>query len=201
MYKNIIALAGLSSQIFAQDEGVDVQGSISAASSLQYDLTIYKDSTYTTAYDSNSHQAFVVGKPLYFQVDAATSINGLEFSLLSCKVTSGNDANLEYGIITDLCPDSAVNAQINGNTHDQDKIQAQYDVFEFIADAEQSDTNTIHINCEVVLCDANSASPTTCTTGCQNSSRKRRNVFSTDKVVSLSAEFHIENWRGRQLRQ
>ena len=159
MFKTIISLASLSSQIFAED--LDLSGSVSAASSLQYDLTIYKDDSYTTAYDSNSHQAFVVGKALYFQVDAATSISGLEFSLLSCKVTSGNDANLEYGIITDMCPDGAVNAQINGNTHDQDKIQAQYDVFEFIADAEQSDTNTIHINCEVVLCDANSVSDTT----------------------------------------
>jgi len=193
MFKTIISLATLSAQIFAQDEGADLSGSVSAASSLQYDLTIYKDDSYTTAYDSNSHAAFVVGKALYFQVDAATSINGLEFSLLSCKVTSGNDANLEYGIITDMCPDSAVNAQINGATHDQDKIQAQYDVFEFIADAEQSDTNTIHINCEVVLCDANSVSDTTCTTGCQNSSRKRRNVFSTDKVLQLSASFKIEN--------
>jgi hypothetical protein len=191
MFKTIISLASLSSQIFAED--LDLSGSVSAASSLQYDLTIYKDDSYTTAYDSNSHQAFVVGKALYFQVDAATSISGLEFSLLSCKVTSGNDANLEYGIITDMCPDGAVNAQINGNTHDQDKIQAQYDVFEFIADAEQSDTNTIHINCEVVLCDANSVSDTTCTTGCQNSSRKRRNVFSTDKVLQLSATFKIEN--------
>lgn len=193
MFKTIISLATLSAQIFAQDVGADLSGSVSAASSLQYDLTIYKDDSYTTAYDSNSHAAFVVGKALYFQVDAATSINGLEFSLLSCKVTSGNDANLEYGIITDMCPDSAVNAQINGATHDQDKIQAQYDVFEFIADAEQSDTNTIHINCEVVLCDANSVSDTTCTTGCQNSSRKRRNVFSTDKVLQLSASFKIEN--------
>lgn len=190
MFKSIILAATTSQLLQAQD--IDVSGSISASSALQYDLTIYTDSSYTTPYDSSSDSAFTVGKPLYFQVDAATSINGLEFSLLNCKVTSGNDANLEYGIITNMCPDSAVEAQINGDTHNQDKIQAQYNVFEFIADAENSNTNTIHINCEVVLCDANSQTSTTCQDGCQTA-RKRRSIFhSSDKVLNLSAEFHIE---------
>lgn len=190
MFKSII-IAATTSQL-AKSQDIDVSGSISASSALQYDLTIYTDDSYTTPYDSSSDVAFTVGKPLYFQVDAATSITGLEFSLLNCKVTSGNDAALDYSIIANMCPDSAVNTQINGNTHDQDKIQAQYDVFEFIADAENSNTNTIHINCEVVLCDANSQTSTTCQDGCQTV-RKRRSIFhSTDKVLNLSAEFHIE---------
>lgn len=190
MYKSVI-LSALASQVIA--DGVDVNGEISSTGALQYDLTIFTDDSYSTAYDSSSHQAFVVGKPLYFQVDAATPIAGLEFSLLTCKVKSGNDAALEYDIITDMCPESNVETQINGATHDVNTIQAQYKVFEFIADAEQADTNTIHINCEVVLCDANSATTTTCQAGCQSSKRKRRDILEgSQKVINLSAEFKIE---------
>lgn len=167
-----------------------LRGSAANTGALSYDLTIYQDSSFTDTYDSGSDNAFVVGKPLYFQVDAANTINGIEFSLLNCKVKN-KDESLEYPIIDNLCADGSVGAQIIGATADPSSIQAAYDVFEFKADAASSDTNTVHINCEVVLCDANDAG-SSCALGCQSSKRKRRDIDDSQIVVLKSRDFDIE---------
>jgi len=187
MIKAFVA-AALSSYAIAQDS-IDVAGKVSSSSALQYDLEIYTDAAYTTPYDGSSNGPFVVGNPLYFKVDAQYPIAGLEFSLLNCQVKSGNDANLEYAIISNMCADAAVNTQVHDPAYDTASIRAQYDVFEFIADAQQQDTNTVHITCEVVLCNGSDDS-STCRSGCQGA-RKRRSIDAKDIVTLKSAEFNL----------
>lgn len=166
----------LLASVFAQDDvDFEVEGSIANTGSLVYDLTIFQDSEFSTVHDQAIHGPFVVGTPLYFRVKAGKVLPGVSFSLLSCQVKN-NDESLSYKIIDGLCPDDTVNAQIIGNSADASEITARYNVFEFISDAEIQDTNTIHLSCEVILCD-DLDDDSTCAVGCVDGARRKRSPF------------------------
>lgn len=167
----------LISSVFCQGDEHDILGSIAEAGSLQYDLTIYQDAGFTTVHDQSVHGPFVVGTELFFQVDAAVVLPGISFSLLSCQVKN-TDETLSYKIIENLCPDATVNTQILGATQSSSSLKGSYNVFEFITDAESSETNTIHLSCEVILC-SDSDPSSSCATGCVEDSGRRRRSLAT----------------------
>lgn len=163
---------------------------------LTYDLTIFTDSGFTTPYDAGTHSAFKVGDPLYFNVVAQHPMSRLDFTLLNCKVKSA-DESLEYPIIQDQCPDTKVGAALVGTGYSTTELRASYNVFEFIADASQSNNNQIHISCEVLLCDAaagTAADPvetaTTCQAGCTTlpGARRKRRDASSQQFLTLNSQ-------------
>jgi len=147
---------------------------------LNFALTIFEDENYNTPWIAGQSSSFVVGNTLYFKVENSHPISNVEFSLHTCDVKN-SDRTLEYRIITDICPDENVSTQYNGNSYANDEIKVQYEVFEFVQDAQTSATNTIHITCQVILCDGLSTSGTDCRTGCN--SRKRRSYLDYEYIT------------------
>lgn len=186
--------AALTFSSYAAGQLIAMTGSLGTQSgALTYDLTIFTDSGFTTPYDSSTHSAFKVGDPLYFNVKAAHPMARLDFTLLNCAVKSA-DQSLEYPIIAAQCPDTKVGASLVGAGYSTTELRAQYNVFEFIEDAKQSNNNQIHISCEVLLCDAAAGTAageaaTTCQAGCQApNTRRRRDASSEPQFLTLKSQ-------------
>jgi len=134
-----------------------VSGPIDGVGMFDFDIDFFDDNTFTAAHSG----AIKVGSTLYFGVELATPIPGVEFTVTDCNVYSDADfsaaSTLEYGIYTNQCTNSRVNF-IEHTRSDTSMATFSYTVFEFRTAASM----TLHLSCSVRVCDASLSSGTVC---------------------------------------
>jgi hypothetical protein len=144
-------------------------GPTNGVGDLGFELDTYTDGNFNQLETSNTVR---VGSTLFFGVSITAPISGLEFTVTDCTVYSNNDHSdpdlLEYGILTGSCPNSRVNFVAYDKT-DSDITKFSYTVFEF----KDSDATTLHLSCNIVVCDATDNS-STCKYEPNCNRRKRR---------------------------
>jgi len=164
-----------------------INGPTGGVGELTFTLDTYTDNTYTTLDTSGIVR---VGTTLYFGISISNPINNVEFTTTDCTVYSDGDYNnpatLEYGILTGQCPNSHVNFQTFVSTSGQ-TTQHSYTVFEF----KNSDSTTLHLSCNVVVCDAQGTG-TTCQSTPSCSRRKRRSLEEGVQYYRVNADLVIE---------
>jgi hypothetical protein len=164
-----------------------INGPTGGVGELTFSLDTYTDNTFSTL---DTTGIVRVGTTLYFGISISNPINNVEFSTTDCTVYSdadyNNAATLEYGILTGQCPNSHVNFQSFVST-DASTTQHAYTVFEF----RNSDSTTLHLSCNVVVCDAQ-ASGTTCKATPSCSRRKRRSLEEGVTYYRVNADLEIQ---------
>lgn len=165
-----------------------VNGPTGGVGELTFTLDTYTDNTFTTQDNTGIVR---VSETLFFGISISNPINNVEFSTTDCTVYSdadyNNAATLEYGILTAQCPNSHVNFQ-RFVTTDSSMTTHSYTVFEF----RNSDSTTLHLSCNVVVCDAQ-ASGTSCNTAPNCSSRrKRRSLEEGVTYYRVNADLEIQ---------
>jgi hypothetical protein len=152
---------------------------------LSFVLNTYTDNTFATPDIDNT---VVVGTTLYFGVEISQEISGLEFTVTDCTVYSAADASdpatLEYGILTGSCPNNRVLFKSIVAT-DTALTQFSYTVFEF----KDSEASTLHLSCNIVVCDAADADSTCNATPSCGSRRKRRSLDEGVTYYRVSRDF------------
>lgn len=158
------------------DEDVTVHsytlsGPTDGQGAFNFNIELFNDNTFTTPL-SNAVQ---VGSTLYFGVQLATPISGMEFTVTNCDVYSDADfqaaSTLQYGIYTNQCSNSRVNFLEHTRT-DSSLTTFSYTVFEFRTSA----VTTLHLSCSVRVCDASLSSGTVCKDAASCGSRKKRSL-------------------------
>ena len=199
-YKIAGCLLMPTAAIASASDSNSLDGEISNFSStpINYKLSIFSDSTFSKLHSSVSNpKPFIVGHPLYFSVKASQIMPNIEFSLLTCQVKSA-DQTLSYPILKNMCPSSLVQTKILSSLSDPHEIKAKYNVFEFIRDAEERVTNTIHISCQVILCDSR-VEGNACKSGCVNKNvRKRREIEMVNdgevEIIEVDGSFDLKSF-------
>lgn len=164
-----------------------INGPTGGVGELTFTLDTYTDNTFSTVDTSGIVR---VGTTLYFGISISTPINNVEFATTDCTVYSdadyNNAATLEYGILTGQCANSHVNFQSFVSTASDTTTHA-YTVFEF----KNSDSTTLHLSCNVVVCDSQ-ASGTTCKSTPSCSRRKRRSLEEGVTYYRVNADLEIQ---------
>lgn len=164
-----------------------INGPTGGVGELTFALDTFTDNTFTAVDTSGIVR---VGTTLYFGISISNPINNVEFSTTDCTVYSdadyNNAATLEYGILTGQCANSHVNFQNFVTTSDSTTTHA-YTVFEF----KNSASTTLHLSCNVVVCDAQ-ASGTTCKSTPSCNRRKRRSLEEGVTYYRVNADLIIQ---------
>jgi hypothetical protein len=164
-----------------------INGPTGGVGELTFTLDTYTDNTFSTLDASGIVR---VGTTLYFGISISSPINNVEFATTDCTVYSDADYSaadtLEYGILTGQCPNSHVNFISFDSTSATTTTHA-YTVFEF----KNSDSTTLHLSCNVVVCDAE-ASGTTCKATPSCSRRKRRSLEEGVQYYRVNADLVIQ---------
>jgi len=148
---------------------------------LSFSLDTYTDASFAALETSDTVR---VGSTLFFGVGISSPIVGLEFTVTDCTVYSNEDHSdpdlLEYGILTGSCPNDRVNFVAYDKT-DSDTTKFSYTVFEF----KNSDATTLHLSCNIVVCDAGDQS-STCKYEPNCARKKRRALEAGQKYYRVS---------------
>jgi len=164
-----------------------INGPTGGVGELTFALDTFTDNTFSSVDTSGVVR---VGTTLYFGISISNPINNVEFSTTDCTVYSdadyNNAATLEYGILTGQCANSHVNFQNFVTTSDSTTTHA-YTVFEF----KNSASTTLHLSCNVVVCDAQ-APGTTCKSTPSCNRRKRRSLEEGVTYYRVNADLVIE---------
>jgi hypothetical protein len=141
-----------------------MSGPVDGEGTFDFSLLTYTDNTFTTLDTSGTVR---VGTTLYFTIEIGQAINNVEFSVTGCTVSNG-DKTKSYDIMTNRCPNNRVNF-MSINNKDSAQTQFSYTVFEFKND----NAATLHLSCNIVVCDVNDAL-STCNTAASCGRRRRR---------------------------
>lgn len=152
---------------------------------LSFTLDTYTDASFQTLETS---QTVRVGSTLFFGVSISNPISGLEFTVTDCTVYSNEDHTaddlLEYGILVGSCPNNRVNFVKYLATH-HTLTRFGYTVFEF----KNSDATTLHLSCNIVVCDDEDASSTCKHEPSCDGRRKRRSLEAGVNYYRVSKNF------------
>jgi hypothetical protein len=141
-------------------------------------LETYTDDTFTTKDDSGVVR---VGTTLNFAIEISQEITNVEFTVTDCTVKN-SDTTLSYDIMTTGCPNNRVNFKIYDN-QDSASTMFSYTVFEFKND----NAATLHLSCNIIVCDASDAT-STCASTPSCSSRKRRSFDESQTYYRVSMD-------------
>jgi hypothetical protein len=165
-----------------------ITGPTDGQGELSFTLDTYNDATFTSMDTSGIVR---VGTTLYFGISISQPINQVEFSVTDCTIYSDADytnaATLSYEIMTGQCPNHHVNFVTHTGTSGTTTTYS-YTVFEF----KNSQSTTLHLSCNVVVCDAG-ATTTTCNSAPScGARRKRRSLEEGVTYYRVNADLVIE---------
>lgn len=148
-----------------------MSGPVDGEGALVFSLNTYTDSTFGTQDTSGTVR---VGTTLYFTIEILNPITDVDFSVTDCTV-SNTDKSLSYDILTNRCPNNRVNFNIITNKSGT-QTQFSYTVFEFKND----NAATLHLSCNIVVCQASDALSTCASTAACG--RRRRRSFDDNQT-------------------
>ncbi|XP_037303823.2 ZP domain-containing protein-like [Pungitius pungitius] len=132
-----------------------------------YQFEFYPNDQYLTAIDPSTYPlVYVLGKRIFMQIEATSSINDTVLFVESCRATPYDNQNYQqtYSIIENGCKvDQTV--EIHSNSH-QRQFQFSMEAIKFIGSHDQ-----VYISCTVLMCEAGSPN-TRCFQGCINSTKQ-----------------------------